>query len=171
RPELPGVDGARVHVLGPPGDAPLPRPSELAAAADASAPEPGEAKPTALSFPFDANYRVALSAARQDPFFQASYFGVAGQPSEHEMAWRQIETEWLTSASPLSLQLDRDTNHTSLALAIELLPSGKVLLFAAEPEESRWLSSHSREWLREGEPGGPATPVTVVDLLHRFRQR
>lgn len=171
RPELPGVDGARVHILGPPGDASLPRPSALPAAADGSAHEPGEEELKALSFPFDAAYRVPPDAARQDPFFQASYFGVAGQPSEHEMAWRQIETEWLTSESHSSLQRDRDITTTSLALAIELLPSGKVLLFAAEPQESRWLSSHSLPGPGEGEPGGPATPVTVVDLLHHFEKR
>jgi glyoxylase-like metal-dependent hydrolase (beta-lactamase superfamily II) len=171
RPELPGVDSARSYVLGPPGDASSPRPSALPAAADGSAHEPGEEELKALSFPFAAAYRVPPDAARQDPFFQASYFGVAGQPSEHEMAWRQIETEWLTSESHSSLQRDRDITTTSLALAIELLPSGKVLLFAAEPQESRWLSSHSLPGPGEGEPGGPATPVTVVDLLHHFEKR
>jgi hypothetical protein len=171
RPELPGVDGARVCILGPPGDEPLPRPSALAAAADGSAHEPGEEGLKALSLPFDAAYRVPPDAARQDPFFQASYFGGADQPSEHEMAWRQIETEWLTSASHLPLQSDGNTSNTGLALAIELLPSGKVLLFAADAQESRWLSSHSLPWPREAEPGDPATPVTIVDLLHRFEKR
>ncbi|HSS51582.1 MAG TPA: hypothetical protein VLX28_21770 [Thermoanaerobaculia bacterium] len=135
QPELPGVDGARVRVLGPPGAAPL-RPL-------APAPGPGEMKPKTLSFPFDPSFRVAVDEARRDPFFQASYFGVAGQPNEHEMAWRQIETEWLTSASQLAPQLDGSTNNTSLALAVELVPSGKVILFAADTQAGSWPQEES----------------------------
>jgi hypothetical protein len=180
RPELPGVGGARVYVLGPPraenlsppadpaapGDSPLDSEASfgVAALAAGSALKPGEEDLRTLSFPFDMDFRVPPEEARQDPFFQASYFGVAGQPSEHELAWRQIETEWLTSAGHFTLQLDSDTNNTSLALAIELVPSGKVLLFAADAQESNWLSWHKLQWPREG---GPATPVTVAELLHR----
>ena len=92
-----------------------------------------------LSFPFDKNFQVILDVGRQDPFFQDHYFGVAGEPvegrpGEKELAWRRIDTDWLGSAGQLGLQLDSDTNNTSLALAIELVGSGKVLLFAADAQ-------------------------------------
>jgi hypothetical protein len=189
RPELPGVEGARVYVLGPPHDAGSSRPGDatapgegrlnpetcfgvaaLSAAAAGAALEESEEELKTLSFPFDQDFRVPLEEARQDPFFQASYFGVAGQPSEKELAWRRIETEWLTSASHLALQFDSNTNNTSLALAIELVPSGKVLLFAADAQESNWLSWHDLQWPREGEPDEldlPSAPITVAELLHR----
>ena len=189
RPELPGVEGARVYVLGPPHEG-EPRPGDptspgegrldsettfgVAALAAGSSLEEGEEELKARSFPFDQDFRVPLEEARQDRFFQASYFGVAGEPSEKELAWRRIETEWLTSASHLSLQLDSNTNNTSLALAIELVPSGKVLLFAADAQEGNWLSWHKLHWPREdardsetGDPDFPSTPVTVAELLHR----
>lgn len=197
RPELPGVEGAHVYVLGPPHDEGSPRPggstaqgesclnsettfgvAALAAAAAGTALEQGEEELKALSFPFDQDFRVPLGEARQDAFFQASYFGVAGQQSEKELAWRRIETEWLTSASHLSLRLDSNTNNTSLALAIELVPSGKVLLFAADAQEDNWLSWHKLHWPREGaregareeeagDPDLPSAPITAAELLHR----
>jgi glyoxylase-like metal-dependent hydrolase (beta-lactamase superfamily II) len=157
RLELPGVDSARVYVLGPPGVTPG------LAAAEGTAHEAGGAELKTQSFPFDPYYRVPVDAARLDPFFQASYFGVAGQSSEHEMAWRQIENEWLTSASHLTSQLDASANHTGLALAVELMPSGKVLLFAAGARTDDWLSWHHLQWPREDESGAP--PITVAELL------
>ncbi|MFY9821278.1 MAG: hypothetical protein WAM82_07840 [Thermoanaerobaculia bacterium] len=177
RLELPGVDAARVYVLGPPRIENVARPADptessfgVAALAAGSTLDLGEEELKTLSLPFDAEFRIPLADARQDAFFQESYFGVAGQPSEHQMAWRQIDTEWLTSASHFSLQLDSETNNTSLALAVELVSSGKVLLFAADAQEDNWLSWHKLQWPREGEPGGPdlpGDPVTVVELLHR----
>ncbi len=168
QPELPGLDGVRVHVLGPPGGETPRRP--LARAGPEEDGEPPGLDPEAsleaavlaatqeeletLSLPFDPYFRVAVEAARQDPFFQGSYFGVPGQPSEREMAWRQIETEWLTSASQLTSDLDSHANNASLALAFELVPGGKVLLFAAGVEKDDWLAV-------------PALPVPAADLLHR----
>ncbi|HEX4961614.1 MAG TPA: MBL fold metallo-hydrolase [Thermoanaerobaculia bacterium] len=206
RTELPGVDGVRVYVLGPPHDDKLLRCSDPtgsgqvyeqrmaldpeasfgvaalammesmatlgaaegiaagSAAATGSLLTGDEEEMKRLSFPFDKNFQVTLDLGRQDPFFQEHYFGVAGQPSEKEIAWRRIDTDWLGSAGQLGLQLDSDTNNTSLALAIELVGSGKVLLFAADAQVGNWLSWHSLQWPREGEP---ANPVTAADLLRR----
>ncbi|HSS77802.1 MAG TPA: MBL fold metallo-hydrolase [Thermoanaerobaculia bacterium] len=157
RLELPEVDGARVYVLGPPGVAPG------LAAAEETTHEAGGAELKPQSFPFEPYYRVPVDAARRDPFFQASYFGVAGQPSEHEMAWRQIETEWLTSVSHLTSQLDASANHTGLALAVELRPSGKVLLFATGALTDDWHSWHHLQWPREAPSGD--SPITAEELL------
>jgi hypothetical protein len=64
-----------------------------------------------------------------------------------EIAWRQIEGDWLGSADNLALQLDSDTNNTSLALAIELSPGGKVLLFPGDAQVGNWLSWHHLDTL------------------------
>src|SRR4051812_16617971 len=156
RPELPGLEGARVYVLGSPG-------------VESPQVAKGDEGPKTQSFPFDLSYRVPMNEARRDPFFQASYFGVAGPHSERETAWRQIETEWLTSASPPSSP-DSEPNPSGLALAFELVPSGKVLLFAAGARTDDWLAGSHLHWPRQGDTGDPelpATPVTVAELLHR----
>ncbi len=80
------------------------------------------------------------------------------------MEWRQIESDWLGAAGTLALQLDSDTNNTSLALAIELSPGGKVLLFPGDAQVGNWLSWHALHWTREGEP---ERSVDAADLLRR----
>jgi len=158
---LPGE--ARVYVLGPPQDEalllrsdPSTHASEVyekrlqlnqeaaffAALLAAAPPEtPMEKDLRNLSFPFEETYRVDPAKAQGDPFFQERYYGRPG--AEKEAAWRQIEDDWLTAADTLALQLDSDTNNTSLALAVELSPGGKVLLFPGDAQVGNWLSWHN----------------------------
>jgi hypothetical protein len=143
------------------------------APADDPAPDPEDEALRALSFPFDKVYRVTPEAAGKSEFFQNHYYGLGtepatpgGPPSEKELAWRRIDESWLGAANNLALQLDSDTNNTSLALAIELSPGGKVLLFPGDAQVGNWLSWHDPRlrWPREGEP---ENPVTAADLLRR----
>jgi hypothetical protein len=181
---LPGL-AVRVFVLGPPQDealllrsSPSQRASEVyekrlalteesaffagvaAAAGPPQSPEEEELRD--LSFPFDGIYRVDPDPAKADGFFQAHYYGEPGQPAEQDQAWRQIEGDWLASAGTLTLQLDSDTNNTSLALAIELSPGGKVLLFPGDAQVGNWLSWQTVKWADEN--GGT---VDAADLLRR----
>jgi hypothetical protein len=190
---VPGAAGVRVYVLGPPKDLDFlkrsdPRKGEAYEArlaldektafvsavlhAQEKAGElgdrgmsPEEKEVNRLAFPFDKVYRVDPDKeAKQDPFFQELYYGVAGQPSEKALEWRRIESDWLGSAGSLALKLDSDTNNTSLALAIELVPSGKVLLFPGDAQAGNWNSWHKLEWPRKGDPDHP---VTAADLMSR----
>ncbi len=87
----------------------------------------------------------------------------AGGP---DLSWRRIDDSWLSAADNLALQLDSDTNNTSLALAIELSPGGKVLLFPGDAQVGNWLSWHGAN-LRWPNPGDPQSPLTAADLLRR----
>jgi glyoxylase-like metal-dependent hydrolase (beta-lactamase superfamily II) len=53
---------------------------------------------------------------------------------------RTIDNDWLDQAEALALFVDKFTNNSSLVLAIELVASGKVLLFAADAQTGNWLS-------------------------------
>jgi metallo-beta-lactamase superfamily protein len=135
--------------------------------------------------PFDASYRLlipavergALGAERLDParsrpgasaldrFFDLHYFGNApvydGQGGG-EQNWRRIDGDWLSAASDFALQLDRLTNNTSLALAIEHVPTQRVLLFAADAQVGNWLSWQDLSWTIDKD-----NKVTGPDLLKR----
>jgi glyoxylase-like metal-dependent hydrolase (beta-lactamase superfamily II) len=165
---LPGL--ARVFVLGPPQDEALllrSNPSQRASevyeqrlalteesaffagvAAAAGLPQSAdEARLSEISFPFDGVFRVDPERAQADGFFQDHYYGApdTGPPEPaagEDMAWRKVDGDWLASAGTLTLQLDSDTNNTSLALAIELSPGGKVLLFPGDAQVGNWLSWH-----------------------------
>ena len=62
----------------------------------------------------------------------------------------------------LALALDNATNNTSLAVAIELGPEGKVLLFPADAQVGNWLSWRDQSW-----KDANGRDVTVDDLLAR----
>jgi hypothetical protein len=74
-------------------------------------------------------------------------------------AWRKIDDDWLQQAGALALYLDSFTNNSSLVLAIELVDSGKVLLFAADAQTGNWDSWKDVPWQRAG--------VKTDDLLAR----
>lgn len=178
---LPGVAAARVFVLGPPRDEELLTRSSPSRAADAYG-EPclaldeesafhaaalaaesevlsaDDTELRDLSLPFDRMYRVPMAAAQRDGFFQERYF-------KDDSDWRRIDGDWLGYACDLALRLDSDTNNTSLALAIELVPSGKVLLFPADAQAGSWISWHDHLWEDGDDPDCAA--LTAADLLRR----
>jgi len=80
-------------------------------------------------------------------------------------AWRTIEDDWLDMAGALAMQMDSDTNNTSLALAIEFAGSGKVLLFPGDAQVGNWLSWHDQSWTVKD--GNKTKAVKAADLLNK----
>jgi len=84
--------------------------------------------------------------------------------SDNTQDWRRIDADWMGAATTLAMQLDQDTNNTSLVLAFELGPKkegGPVLLFAADAQVGNWLSWQNVTWTFEGRT------ITGPDLLKR----
>lgn len=123
----------------------------------------------ARMLPFDPRHRLDSEEAEVRERCGGAYF-------REEDAWRRIDYDWLTGAADLALQLDGQTNNTSLALAIELIEDGRVLLFPADAQVGNWLSWHERRredggtepvsW-RVTEADGSERDVTAEDLLRR----
>ena len=171
--DLAGLPGIRLYVLGPPHDSRLikrsdpskkhPEVYELAAAegshqgflaaAEALA---EDQKPGGQ--PFDGFFRVDESDARNENELWKKYYAKG-------RSWRRVDDDWLGYAGQLALQLDSDTNNTSLVLAFELSSGGDVLLFPGDAQVGNWLSWESLEWQI---PEGAATrTVKSDDLLAR----
>jgi hypothetical protein len=171
--DLAGLPGIRLYVLGPPHDSRLikrsdpskkhPEVYELAAAdgshqgflaaAEALA---EDQKPGGQ--PFDGFFRVDESDARNQNELWKKYYAKG-------RSWRRVDDDWLGYAGQLALQLDSDTNNTSLVLAFELSSAGDVLLFPGDAQVGNWLSWESLEWQI---PEGAATrTVKSDDLLAR----
>jgi hypothetical protein len=183
--------GVRFYVLGPPEDRellersdPSARDSEVYERAPAltahnafavaalHAVEPGalssdEEALLDASQPFDRSHRIPLENVEKSDhwdFFRAHYG--RNERRGHGPSWRRIGSSWLTAAGQLALQLNEDTNNTSLALAIELADGGgdgRVLLFPGDAQVGNQLSWHRHRWPA---PGG-AGEVTCRDLLAR----
>jgi hypothetical protein len=158
---IPGLEGVRIYVLGPPelydqvkteggpaGEAyehndDLADTDAFAAAVTAGA-DPG---PEA-TLPFDRSYLSTRPADR------AAY-------NQRDKAWRRIDYDWLFSAGAYALRMNSLTNNLSLVLAIEFVQSGKVLLFPGDAEFGSWKSWHGIEW------GAQAPGLTTEQLLNR----
>jgi hypothetical protein len=170
---IPGAKGVRVFVLGPPE-------SEEAIKKD----KPSKTSPEVYSLaagnnlgfmaavealegggdetrPFHPSFEIEVEKARQDEFFIHRYF----VPEE---SWRTIELDWLYGAERLALQLDSDTNNTSLALAIELVDKddSRVLVFPGDAQVGNWVSWETLHWNARDEHGEPEQ-VKAEELLKR----
>jgi hypothetical protein len=107
--------------------------------------------------PFDPRFRCG----EDDPLIRPSldeYF-------DPKNIWRRVDNDWLHAAVDLALQLDSMTNNTSLALAIERISDGKVLLFPADAQQGHWLSWHEPETRFTYKSGGATKEITAEELL------
>jgi glyoxylase-like metal-dependent hydrolase (beta-lactamase superfamily II) len=171
--DLPGVPAGsvRVHVFGPPrSDTDLfrsePKKGEsydpaltaanLLAARFLEAARQRQRRPAAGEddYPFNARCRRSTDRSRS-PALTA----LVKRYRARAVDWRTIDDDWMQQAETLALYLDTFTNNSSLVLAIELVASGKVLLFAADAQTGNWSSWADVSW---SEPG-----VSTDDLLAR----
>jgi hypothetical protein len=170
-----GDEGPRFFVLGPPRDRSLLRTNlreeELyarlraaerdalyaAAAGRDGAPDTGA--------PFARHHSWSAERAREDRFLAEHYgFDPPAGDAPDPGAWRRIDEEWLEALTDLALQYDDYINNTSLALAVELPTSGKVLLFPGDAQAGNWLSWADED---QGLSFAAAPEVSVPDLLER----
>jgi len=166
---IPGVAGVRVFVLGPPMDA---------QALGSTDPRKGEgfglaSRSMSLASAFAAGLgieEVNGDRERAQPF-AASFREKIPTLSSHpycrsQDAWRRIDTDWLSVGERLALQLDSDTNNTSLVLAFELMDTQEVLLFVGDAQAGNWRSWEALSWKVKNTDGTQAQ-VSAFDLLER----
>ena len=178
--DMPGLPpgSVKVYVLGPPRkeapksrkDDPLYRPNPregesydhaLAAAKsaadkflDAAKSHRGRTSSEEAQYPFADRLKHRAKGPKPAALRQ-----VIGHYDRRDESWRRIDDDWLNQAETLALFMDSFTNNSSLVLAIELVSSGKVLLFAADAQTGNWASWTDVQW-----KGG----VTTDDLLARI---
>ncbi len=78
--------------------------------------------------------------------------------------WRNIDHDWLFSSGGLALRMNSLTNNLSLALAIEFVDSGRVMLFPGDAEFGSWQSWHKINWKVDRKEG---EKHLTEDLLNR----
>ncbi len=192
--DLDGVESVRVYVLGPPRDPILLKGSEvteqlkkdgviyhlsstgdvgmdaLSAALDAADAAPGTDGDR--YHPFAAEHRISPQARdpwnpnvmRPNPYYQNISGFVAGTYDDSAQEWRRIDHDWLNAFDQLALDLDSDTNNTSLVLAFEMVETGEVLLFVGDAQVGNW-----RSWANIAfkDIPGRDKPLPAHDLLNR----
>lgn len=174
----PNLEGVRFYILGPPEDfetftktepskkdaeKETYRDSEKFALADsvfAAVTDTNDVFDTDSNLPFEPDSRIMFKAddnAAKKHF--ESYFAA-------ENAWRKIDDDWMMMVGQLALNLDSYTNNSCLAFAIELVESGKILLFPGDAQFGNWISWKDLSWEILDKHNHKIT-VTTADLLNR----
>lgn len=162
---IPGLEGPRFYVLGPPLDPKLIYKGDPAKGSgevylgDLSQGWPG------LQFGV---LEAEAGAAEPPPPFNPAYRFWGDAPHRMQIEdryrsepWRTIDQDYLDAVGQLALMLDNHTNNTSLALAIELSSGGPVLLFPGDAQRGNWSSWEAVRWT------GAGAGTTAQDLLGR----
>jgi len=177
--DLHGVDGVRVYVLGPPRDPVMLKGSEVTEQMRRDGviyhlSRMGEAGMDALSaavsdstgmdsdrhHPFSAEHRIP----REIPYYFAGIQGFVTETyDDPDQDWRRIDNDWLNAFGQLALDLDNDTNNTSLVLAFEFQKTRDILLFVADAQVGSWQSWSKLEF----KVPGRERPLSAHDLLGR----
>lgn len=190
--ELDGVKGVRVYVLGPPTDPLLLKRSEVTAQAKkedlvyhlgaaamagvdalcAALPHAGLAPGDADRYhPFAVEHRITETIddplnpgqPKPNPYYPGIRAFVNGTYLDAAQKWRRIDDDWLAGMGQLALDLDSDTNNTSLVLAFEFEKTGEVLLFVGDAQVGNWKSWADVKFTVPGR----ADPLPAHDLLNR----
>lgn len=170
-PQLSGTEGIRFYFLGPPQDTKAIMTDEI----DEDLYERNPKKPRVSNFvealtttdndelsPFSAKYSLTKQEYSD---FENKYLKDVGV---NQNDWRSIENDWLYGAGELAIRLEKNINNTSLAMAIEFVDSGKVLLFPGDAQSGNWKSWHNTNLVKwEVEENGQKRTVFAKDLLNK----
>jgi hypothetical protein len=117
--------------------------------------------PTDWRYPFHAAYRRPFTINAQGEFQWDQSMPAPDDTTKlvedvyqaRDASWRRIDADWLGAASQVALNLDSDTNNTSLALAFEWGRPGKgmVLLFPGDAQVGNWLSWRDHSFKSSGQ--------------------
>ena len=162
--DLPGLDGMKIYVLGPP---------KLYEDVKKEAGGEGESYAHNKELRESGAFGAAILGMDAEGFIQDSLLPfdenyVEENPNalkyEYDKSeWRKIDFDWLFSAGSFALRMNGLTNNLSLALAFEFTDSKKVMLFPGDAEYGSWASWHKIKWDEKGVDGKHYTE----DLLNR----
>lgn len=148
--ELPGAEGIRFHILGPPKESSLAGikvltkkdemyslKSNMNLLGSAFLTNVDQKNNLQLKSPFHPKFEMTKRKHRKETQAFEKFYNAN--------EWRQIEEDWLDVTEQLAIAVNSYTNNTSLALAIEMVGSEQVLLFPADAQSGNWMSWHSEE--------------------------
>jgi hypothetical protein len=155
---IPGLDGMRIYVLGPPL---LHREVKREHGHGTESYEHTKSLPETDLLIHALNPDSAVH--EEVTPFDDSFLSAQPNPNYQAESWRRIDHDWLFGSGQLMLRMNSLTNNLSLALAFEFEKSKKVMLFPGDAEFGSWESWHKTiDWAKSGEPD-----LTTKKLLNR----
>jgi beta-lactamase superfamily II metal-dependent hydrolase len=166
--DLPGAEGIKFYMLGPPRDKDL-KFFKIETNSDEMYGLRMMVRSSTADQPdLDVEETVLQSGMLLEdgasPFSEAFKMKDAGRRkffaiyNSEKFRWRQIETDWLASGNEMALALTRLTNNTSLAMALEFENSEEVILLPADAQSGNWMGWHKADVMKAlREKGGKDT--------------
>lgn len=169
---IPGLEGVRIYVLGPPQS--LDAIHKEDSGVEGETYEHNKELAKSNAFALAANALVSGASAASLLPFDEKFEAAPNDPNRQAYVdkrndWRRIDHDWLMSAGALALRLNSGINNLSLALAIEFVASGRVMLFPGDAEYGSWNSWHGIPWTEKGrgENADGSPKHLTEDLLNR----
>jgi hypothetical protein len=178
-----GLKDVNVHVLGPPTDPRwiktssvteqmkrdhvvyhLDARAEVALDALTATLDPENIHEESGGHPFAPEHRIRATSRNTNTQLHAIRTFLDATYDHPDSAWRRIDTDWAGAFEQLALDLDNDTNNSSLVLAFEFGVPGDVLLFVADAQIGSWLS-----WKEVTFKRGRRQALTSKELLSRTK--
>jgi hypothetical protein len=103
--------------------------------------------------PFDSQFHMKTSYDKAYTPFRKKY---------EDKKWRKIDHDWIMSSAGMSLRMNSLTNNLSLALAIEIIHTGEILLFPGDAEYGSWSSWQDLTWDNSSQSN-----IKAEDLLNK----
>ena len=119
------------------------------------------------TFPFDPCYLIP-----KDEFLEGEnpalkpFAELREHYADGKNAWRRIDDDWLAGAQYLAMNLDGDTNNTSLTFALYVPDEDASMVFAGDAQVGNWLSWSCQDYTLTTTDGSSRT-FKIDDLLDR----
>lgn len=119
------------------------------------------------TFPFDACCRIPKEQflGGENPALKP-FAELRDQYLKKGNEWRRIDDDWLVNTQFLAMDLDDDTNNTSLTFALYDPEEDASMIFAADAQVGNWLSWGDRDYVLTLADNSKKT-FTIDDLLSR----
>lgn len=174
--DIEGAEGIKFYILGPPYD------DDLSGIKKEEVEEEIYSLVKAAAFSSESAFLNAVEAntshmetASVSPFHKKYIAGSKEKSSfnkmynSRDMKWRQIEEDWVDSTGDMAIALNRCTNNTSLAMAIEFKSSEKVLLFPADAQSGNWMSWHNKKVMEDLKNNGGKNTDELLEKTEFYK--
>jgi hypothetical protein len=165
--DIPGTNGIRFFVLGPPKDLKALSKEGKAGESFEKREKPSN-KDIALVNALSGDESEGTDITPFDEEYENKSLPIPGDVKDlyAKEEYRKIDNEWLFGSGSLALRFQRSINNTSLALAIQFEGSEKVVLFPADAEYGNWNSWHEPNMKWTIQQGGANKKVNATYLLN-----
>lgn len=137
--KLPGIEGIRIFVMGPPRNNDFMKLEEKKGEGYEKREKQSTLNMAHLDKPATTGMKY-LNLPFEDIYICPGPDNIQKVYQAKDNQWRNIDYDWMYSIGSIALRHESSINNTSLSLAIQFKESERILLFPGDAEHGHWLS-------------------------------